>query len=110
MTIDEHIIANDVLREVSSLLENQTAKGLAKYKTTVNAADYSLEGWINHAQEEIIDLLVYLTVIKRKYREYELTGFTHEEKQFALDNAYKEMLEERVRDLEAENERLRGGK
>ena len=66
MNIDEHIIANDVLREVSSLLENQTVKGLAKYGTTVNADDYSVEEWIKHAQEECIDLLVYLTVIRQK--------------------------------------------
>lgn len=69
MTIDEQIIANDVLREVSGLLENQTAKGLAKYKTTVNANDYSVEEWIRHAQEELIDTLVYLTVLRQKLEE-----------------------------------------
>ena len=72
MTIDEHIIANDVLREVNSLLENQTAKGLAKYKTTVNPDDYTVEEWIRHAQEELIDTLVYLTVLRQK-----LEGINH---------------------------------
>jgi len=65
MNIDEHIIANSVLREVNSLLENQTAKGLAKYKTTVNPDDYTLDEWIKHTQEELIDTLVYLTVIRQ---------------------------------------------
>lgn len=69
MTIDEHIIANEVLREVSSLLENQTAKGLAKYKTTVNSDDYSLGQWIDHTREELMDTLVYLTVLKKKLKE-----------------------------------------
>lgn len=66
MTIEEEIIANEVLREVNELLELQTAKGLTKYQTTVNADDYTLEQWIDHAREELVDTLVYLTVIKRK--------------------------------------------
>ena len=73
MTIEEQIIANDVLREVNELLELQTAKGLAKYGTTVNADDYSLEQWIDHVREEIMDTLVYLTVIKHKLKSVEGT-------------------------------------
>lgn len=71
MTIEDEIIANDVLREVNELLELQTAKGLAKYNTTVNAADYSLPEWIDHTREELIDTLVYLTVVKHKLQSVE---------------------------------------
>lgn len=69
MTINEHIIANDILREVSALLATQTAKGLAKYGTTVNPNDYTTIEWINHAIEEQMDNIVYLTVLKRKLEE-----------------------------------------
>lgn len=40
MKIEDEILANPVLREVQNLLEFQTAKGLAKYGTTVNPLDY----------------------------------------------------------------------
>lgn len=72
MTIEEHIIANDVLREVNELLENQTVKGLVKYGTTINPDDYTLEQWIDHAREELVDTLVYLRVIKRIIKERSL--------------------------------------
>lgn len=66
MTIDEHIIANEVLREVNHLLENQTAKGLAKYGHTVNPDEYDLLGWMKHHREELLDALVYTTIQIRK--------------------------------------------
>lgn len=41
MTIEDQILANLVLREVNELLQNQTAKGIAKYGTTVNPMDHT---------------------------------------------------------------------
>ncbi|MEK5331995.1 hypothetical protein [Lysinibacillus sp. FSL W8-0992] len=69
MTIEDEILANPVLREVQSLLENQTAKGLAKYGTTVNPLDYTTIEWIDHAIQESMDKIVYLTVLKQKLEE-----------------------------------------
>lgn len=69
MSISDEIIANPITRNIQSLLENQTAKGLVKYGTTVNPNDYSVEEWVLHAQEEAIDFLVYLEVLKVKLDE-----------------------------------------
>jgi len=69
MSIEDEILANPVLREVQSLLELQTAKGLAKYGTTVNPMDYTTIEWIEHARQELMDELVYLTVLKQKLEE-----------------------------------------
>ncbi|MEK4173351.1 hypothetical protein MHI22_18080 [Lysinibacillus sp. FSL L8-0312] len=69
MTIEDQILANPVLREVNELLQNQTAKGIAKYGTTVNPMDYTTIEWIEHARQELIDELVYLTVLKQKMEE-----------------------------------------
>lgn len=74
MTIEEQILANPVLREVRDLLENQTAKGLAKYGTTVNPMDYSAIEWIEHTRQELMDELVYLTVLKQKMEEMQNEG------------------------------------
>lgn len=69
MTIDDEILANPVLREVNELLQNQIAKGLAKYGKTVNPMDYTTIEWIEHARQELMDELVYLTVLKQKLEE-----------------------------------------
>lgn len=69
MTIEDQILANPVLREVNELLQNQTAKGIAKYGTTVKPMDYTTIEWIEHARQELMDELVYLTVLKQKLEE-----------------------------------------
>jgi len=74
MSIEDEILANPVLREVQSLLELQTAKGLAKYGTTVNPMDYTTIEWIEHARQELMDELVYLTVLKQKMEEMQNEG------------------------------------
>ncbi|BDH62328.1 hypothetical protein MTP04_24580 [Lysinibacillus sp. PLM2] len=63
MTIEEHIIANDVLRNVMNKFKNQQVKGLAKYGETVNPKSYDVVGWINHRQQEAIDSIVYDEVL-----------------------------------------------
>ncbi len=63
MTIEEHIIANDVLRNVMDKFKNQQVKGLAKYGETVNPESYSVVGWLNHIQQEMIDAAVYAEVL-----------------------------------------------
>lgn len=60
---------NPILNEVHSLLESQTKKGLEKYGNTVNPNEYSTVEWIEHAQQECIDKLVYLTILKHKIQE-----------------------------------------
>lgn len=66
MTTEDLIIANPVLRAVQDVLDNQVAKGHAKYGTTVNPADYTTQQWINHASEEAMDFVVYLQTLATK--------------------------------------------
>lgn len=66
MTTEEHILANPVLRAVQDVLDNQVAKGHAKYGNTVNPQDYTTQQWINHASEEAMDFVVYLQTLATK--------------------------------------------
>lgn len=78
MTIDEHILANPILRGLKKKfeqygepglnndLETQTAKGLIKYPNTVNPDDYSVDGWISHNRQELVDSCVYSEVLLAK--------------------------------------------
>ena len=66
MDIQSEINNNPVLKQVQELLINQTVKGLEKYGRTVNPNGLSTTEWIDHASEEIIDLLVYLQILKAR--------------------------------------------
>lgn len=60
---------NRVLKEVYDLLTTQTMKGLEKYGHSVNPDEFTTVEWIDHARQEIIDMLVYLTILKLKLQE-----------------------------------------
>lgn len=62
----KHINKNAILAQVLDKLISQTNKGVEKYGNTVNPDEYSTIEWIDHAIEESIDHVVYLTVLKQK--------------------------------------------
>jgi hypothetical protein len=53
-----------IQERVKAIIDAQQAKGLAKYGTTVDDAKLSVTEWIRHAQEEVVDLLIYLEKLK----------------------------------------------
>lgn len=59
---------NKILSQVKDLLEKQTEKGVKKYGHSVDADELTAEQWIDHASEEIVDLLVYLQCLKEKLK------------------------------------------
>jgi hypothetical protein len=62
----QEIKTNEVLNAVSALLIKQTEKGVQKYGQAVTPANLTTIAWLEHAQEEIVDLLVYLECLKQK--------------------------------------------
>ena len=57
-----------VVDNVKQIIDNQQHKGLSKYGITVDEAELTIEQWIQHAQEEAADLMVYLEKIKQQLR------------------------------------------
>lgn len=51
--------------EVVTQLFERADRGLSKYGTTTERTDIDLLGWLQHAQEECLDLAVYLQRIKQ---------------------------------------------
>ena len=51
---------------VKQIIDDQQAKGLQKYGTTVEDADLPTVEWIRHAQEELVDCLIYLEMLKER--------------------------------------------
>ena len=61
---------NDTILE--SLIEKYKQRselGQKKYNTTLDRTDLTLLDWINHAQEEAMDLSLYLQKIKQTIKE-----------------------------------------
>jgi NTP pyrophosphatase (non-canonical NTP hydrolase) len=57
---------NPVLRSVMAKIASQTTKGLEKYGASVDPDTLDMKEWITHAQQEIIDHLIYLECMKSK--------------------------------------------
>ena len=67
-----------ILSRVMDKFKDREQEGLVKYGTTMDRNDLSLTEWINHAQEEAMDLVLYLEKMKQEvqYQEYDLTDET----------------------------------
>lgn len=51
-------------RVIARILE-RAAKGFDKYGTTMERSDIDTLGWIIHAQEELLDGIIYLERLRR---------------------------------------------
>lgn len=60
---DKHV--ESVIKKIQSRSE----VGYKKYHTNLEREDLSIQDWIQHAQEEAMDLALYLEVIKFKLTE-----------------------------------------
>jgi hypothetical protein len=52
------------VESVREMLKSRMETGLKKYGVTTERTDIELLGWLQHAQEEALDLAVYLERIK----------------------------------------------
>jgi hypothetical protein len=56
---------DSVVDSVIDQLIDRARVGKAKYKTTMDREDLTLEEWLQHAIEENLDAVLYLTKIKQ---------------------------------------------
>jgi hypothetical protein len=45
-------------------MRNRSAVGIKKYNTTMDRKDLSVDDWITHLQEELMDATIYLQKLK----------------------------------------------
>lgn len=55
-----------IVQIVKEKFENRSQIGYKKYGTTLERNDLSLLEWLNHAQEEAMDLVLYIERIKEE--------------------------------------------
>lgn len=56
---------DSVVRTVIGKFAQRAAVGKAKYGTTLDRTDLSVLDWINHAQEEHMDAILYLEKLRQ---------------------------------------------
>lgn len=60
--------SDSIVYNVARKMKNRQNEGLKKYGVTMDRKDLSAIEWINHAQEEIMDLLLYLEKLKAEIK------------------------------------------
>lgn len=58
-------VKDSVVQSVINKFKQRSEVGIKKYNTTLDREDLTKKDWINHAQEEAMDLILYLEKIKR---------------------------------------------
>ena len=58
---------DSVVRAIVEKFLQRSAVGRAKYGTDLDRTDLSIIDWINHAQEEHMDAILYLEKLRRTY-------------------------------------------
>jgi hypothetical protein len=54
-----------IKEKVKSIIDAQQEKGFNKYGVYVDDANLTTTEWVEHAQEELADMMVYLECLKR---------------------------------------------
>jgi hypothetical protein len=69
-------IKDTVVEEVVRKYQERSVVGIRKYGTTLDRTDLSLDNWLQHVQEELMDATLYIERLRRevKMREKNLTN------------------------------------
>ena len=81
-------VTDKVVLSVMAKYAERSATGLKKYGTTLDREDLTLDQWINHLQEELMDATLYLERIKKDIALVEVEAFS---------NGYREAITKRTK-------------
>jgi len=70
---DSQLTKDSVVNSIISQFAERSRVGLEKYGTTLDRTDLSLLDWVQHAQEEMMDGILYLEKIKKTIIESRIT-------------------------------------
>jgi len=70
---DSQLTNDSVVNSIISQFAERSRVGLEKYGTTLDRTDLSILDWVQHAQEEMMDGILYLEKIKKTIIESSIT-------------------------------------
>ena len=59
-------VIDSVVEEVREKFADRAMKGYTKYNATMDRDDLSIDEWLEHAQEEAMDFILYITKIRKE--------------------------------------------
>jgi hypothetical protein len=62
-------IEDKIVLNVLSRFKERSDVGIKKYKTTLERTDLTTLEWLQHAQEEAMDFVLYLERLKHEYKQ-----------------------------------------
>lgn len=65
MDILENKMKDSIVESVIKQFKDRSSVGIEKYGTTLDRTDLTRLDWINHAQQEAMDLVLYLEKLKQ---------------------------------------------
>ena len=57
---------DSVVAEVIEKFQSRAQKGYEKYSATMDRNDLGIDEWLEHAQEEAMDFILYITKVRRE--------------------------------------------
>jgi len=72
---------DQIVNEVVKKYLQRSAVGIQKYGTTLHRNDLSIEDWLTHLQEELMDATLYLERLRKEIRK-----ITEKEDEILLDS------------------------
>lgn len=60
---------DSVVAEVIEKFQSRAQKGYEKYSATMDRDDLDIDQWLEHAQEEVMDFILYITKVRRDLAE-----------------------------------------
>jgi hypothetical protein len=64
-------IKDTVVEEVVRKYQERSTVGILKYGTTLDRTDLSLDNWLQHVQEELMDATLYIERLRRELKQKE---------------------------------------
>jgi hypothetical protein len=69
-------VEDQIVKSVLAKYVERSNAGLKKYGTPLTRNDLTLEQWLNHLQEELMDATLYLERIKKEIELHYVKGFS----------------------------------
>ena len=57
---------DSIVAEVITKFETRAQTGYQKYSATMDREDLNIDEWLEHAQEEAMDFILYITKVRRE--------------------------------------------
>lgn len=70
----DNFTPDTIVEEVRQKFAERAQKGYDKYNATMDRDDLTIDQWLEHAQEEAMDFILYITKIRKELSALKICG------------------------------------